>query len=210
MSASMTRRPAWGVVLCLTLAMVGCAQTAAAERPSRELGRVTTPASVDVVPEVRSFEAARDYQSVAPPVQVDIPAISVTSPIDQLARNPDGTIQVPAWHRAGWFAEGPKPGQAGPAVILGHVDSRHGPDVFYRLHELVPGDQIVITRADGSQLHFTIDRVEHWPKDSFPTESVYAPSLEPGLRLVTCGGEFDRSTGHYVDNVVVFASPTEH
>jgi hypothetical protein len=192
------------VVLCA--AMLGCAATSSARPAPAAPEEPSSTAPVTVSPEVRSFESARDYQTVAPPIAVDIPVIGVASPIDPVHRNADGTIQVPAWQRAGWWAEGPKPGQSGPAVVLGHVDSRHGPDVFYRLHELAPGDGVVITRADGSQVRFTVDRVERFPKETFPTEVVYAPTLDAGLRLITCGGAFLRSTGHYADNVVAFAS----
>lgn len=157
--------------------------------------------------DVRAFEGARDHRTVAEPVWVRIPAIAVDAELEALHRNPDGTIQLPAWHRAGWWAGGPKPGQLGPAVILGHVDSTSGPAVFRRLQELQPGDEVVVTRVDGSVARFSVERLERHPKTAFPTEAVYAPSLEAGLRLVTCGGTFDRSTGHYRDNVVVFATP---
>jgi hypothetical protein len=194
------------LLIVLLAGLLGCSETSTARSQPHTADRTTTTARVTVPPAVRSFESARDYQTLAPPVVIDIPAIGVSSPIDPLHRNADGTIQVPAWHRAGWWAEGPKPGQMGPAVILGHVDSRHGPDVFYRLDELAPDDSVVITRTDGSQARFKVDRVERFPKHAFPTEIVYAPSLDATLRLVTCGGVFDRASGHYVDNVVAFAS----
>lgn len=167
--------------------------------------RSTTTATASAA--VRAFEGAREHRTVAEPVAVHIPAIAVDSELEVLRRSPDGTIELPAWHRAGWWADGPKPGQLGPAVILGHVDSASGPAVFRRLHELQPGDEVTVTRADGSVARFSVDRLERHPKQAFPTEAVYAPSLEAGLRLVTCGGTFDRSTGHYRDNVIVFATP---
>jgi sortase (surface protein transpeptidase) len=167
----------------------------------------TTPAPTMTVAEaVQSFEADRGYETAPVPVAVEIPAISVVSDLEELHRNADGTIQVPAWHRAGWWADGPKPGQLGPAVILGHVDNQDGADVFYRLNELRAGDAVVVTRADGSTVRFGVERVERHPKHAFPTDDVYAPSLEPGLRLVTCGGEFDRASGHYRDNIIAFAT----
>ena len=125
----------------------------------------------------------------------------------RLGRNHDGTIEVPGdWERAGWYRRGPRPGQAGPAVILGHVDSTSGPAVFSRLGELDVGDEIRIDRADGSVVTFVVDRVERHAKTRFPTDDVYLPTLQPTLRLVTCGGAFDAVSGHYVDNVVVFAA----
>lgn len=158
--------------------------------------------------DLRAFEGAGRHRSVALPVAVHIPTIGVDAEIDPMHRNVDGTIQVPSWHRAGWWAGGARPGQPGPAVILGHVDSTAGPAIFHRLQELQPGDEVAVTRADGSVARFAVERLERHPKEAFPTAAVYAPSLEAGLRLVTCGGTFDRSTGHYRDNVVVFATPT--
>jgi sortase (surface protein transpeptidase) len=110
------------------------------------------------------------------------------------------------WDVAGWYALGPRPGDPGSAVILGHVDSTTGPAVFYRLRELRPGDEIVITRVDGSRVRFVVERIATYPKQRFPTDEVYYPTLKPTLRLVTCGGSFDFSTGHYRANVIVFAT----
>lgn len=166
------------------------------------------PTTIVVPEEVGSFEADRGHETAPVPVALAIPSIGVVSDLQELHRDAEGTIEVPTWHHAGWWAEGAKPGQLGPAVILGHVDSQDGPDVFYRLHELQAGDEVVVTRADGSTVHFAVERVERHPKDAFPTDQVYAPSLEAGLRLVTCGGEFDRASGHYRDNVIAFATMT--
>jgi sortase (surface protein transpeptidase) len=91
-------------------------------------------------------------------------------------------------------------------VILGHVDSTGGPAVFYRLRELRRGDQITVTRADGSTVRFVVQRTEQTLKRRFPTDDVYYPTLRPGLRLVTCGGEFDSGTGHYRSSIIVFAA----
>jgi sortase (surface protein transpeptidase) len=124
-----------------------------------------------------------------------------------LARNPDGTLQVPDWQDAGWFARGPEAGQRGAAVVVGHVDSQEGPAVFYRLDELRPGDAIDIGLDDGTDtVRYLVDRIERFPKDAFPTLDVYGLTPGPELRLITCDGEFDPSTGHYVDNLVVFAT----
>jgi sortase (surface protein transpeptidase) len=130
----------------------------------------------------------------------------VTSELQRLGRDAVGAIEIPnEWQVAGWYAEGVRPGQVGPAVIVGHVDSRQGPAVFYRLREMRRGDKIKITRRDGSVVTFVVDRLEQHAKTRFPTDDVYLPTLEPALRLVTCDGTFDRSTGHYRDNLVVFA-----
>lgn len=120
----------------------------------------------------------------------------------------DGSLQVPpSGFPAGWYTGGPTPGQLGPAVIAGHVDW-HGPGVFLRLHELRPGALIVVNRADGSQPTFRVSRVATYPKDRFPTASVYGNLDHAGLRLITCGGSFDSQTGHYRDNIVVFGDLT--
>lgn len=106
----------------------------------------------------------------------------------------------------GWFSEGSVPGEAGPAVVVGHVDSWQGPGVFSRLRELRPGDTIDVPRSDGTVARFAVDSVERFEKSAFPTGRVYGPTAGPALRLVTCGGPFDPQTRSYVDNVVVFAS----
>lgn len=136
---------------------------------------------------------------------IDIPRIGVDAPITDLGLNPDGTMQVPStFTDAGWYAGGPKPGDIGPAVIAGHVDSRAGPAVFYRLRQLGPGDKVTVWMA-SRKVDFVVQRVAEYPKDAFPTSLVYGPVDYPALRLITCGGAFDSSTGHYVDNVIVFA-----
>jgi sortase (surface protein transpeptidase) len=131
----------------------------------------------------------------------------VTSSLDRLGRAADGTVEVPSkWEVAGWYALGPRPGAAGSAVILGHVDSKSGPAVFFRLRELRPGDVVEIARADGSTARFLVRRTAQYSKQRFPTDEVYYPTLAPELRLVTCGGTFDQTTGHYRSNIIVFAT----
>ncbi len=149
-----------------------------------------------------------DEVEVAPPTTVRIPGIDVESALTDLGVAADGTVEVPSdYGVAGWFTDGPRPGARGPAVILGHVDSRSGPAVFAEVDTLVAGDRIEVDRADGSTVVFQVDRLEQVPKDEFPSAAVYGPVPGPVLRLITCGGEFDTATGHYRDNVVVFASP---
>ena len=143
---------------------------------------------------------------VAAPVRLVIPAIGVATPLVRLGLEPGGEMAVPSdFGRAGWFAEGPAPGQVGPAVIAGHVDSRTGPAVFYRLRDLRPGDQIRVVRADASPLRFVVEGARSYPKDGFPTDAVFGPVPGAALRLVTCTGDFDRARGSYRDNLVVFA-----
>jgi sortase (surface protein transpeptidase) len=117
----------------------------------------------------------------------------------------DGSLQVPtAGFPAGWYTGGPTPGELGPAIIAGHVDMK-GPGVFYKLHEVRAGDQVMVTRADGSRPVFRVTKVEQFGKDQFPTKLVYGNIDHPGLRLITCGGSFNTASGHYEDDLVVFA-----
>ena len=155
----------------------------------------------------RGFQSVRGFRATLEPVRVDIPRIGVSSSLIRLGRAPDGTVEVPkAFGVAGWYAGGTLPGDPGSAVILGHVDTKRGPAVFYRLRELRRGDEIRVKRADGSWLRFVVERTEQFDKQRFPTDTVYYPTLTPGLRLVTCGGLFDPSTGHYRSNIIAFAA----
>jgi LPXTG-site transpeptidase (sortase) family protein len=148
---------------------------------------------------------------VALPARVSIPAIGVDSELITLGLAPDGTLAVPQpgpdYDKAAWFDGSPRPGDVGPAVIEGHVDSAaNGPSVFYELGALAAGDRIDVTRADGTVATFVVDQVRVVPKDDFPTLEVYGNTAGPELRLITCGGPFDSAAGSYEDNVVVFAS----
>ena len=166
-------------------------------------------AGVAAPPLAQSFHSVRSYPGVAEPVRLRIPAIGVDTPLLRLGRAPDQSIEVPAdYGTAGWFAEGPRPGQPGPAVILGHVDSRAGPGVFFELARLAPGSEVLVDRADGSTVAFRAQRTLRVLKTDFPTDLVYAPTLEPSLRLVTCGGSFDHERRSYLDNVIVYADPS--
>ena len=145
-------------------------------------------------------------RAVAPPARVSIPAIGVDSALTRIGVDGAGALVPPTDpDLAGWFAAGPAPGQPGPAVLAGHVDDRTGPAVFYRLEELAGGDQVLISGADGLPVPFTVTRVAAYPKDAFPTAEVYGPTPGAELRLITCGGTFDRSRRSYEDNVVVYA-----
>jgi sortase (surface protein transpeptidase) len=146
---------------------------------------------------------------VAEPLRVRVPAIDVDSPLVDLGVDADGALVPPEdFSRAGWLADGTPPGAVGPAVIAGHVDSYEGPAVFFRLGELTAGDEILVDRADGSTARFEVREVGRYPKDAFPTEEVYGPTPRAELRLITCGGTFDRDARSYEDNVVVTAVAT--
>jgi hypothetical protein len=145
------------------------------------------------------------------PVAIDIPAIDVHSVIQYVGLTAEHTVEVPApgphYDEAAWYKYSSTPGSTGPAVIIGHVDSAaEGPSVFFDLGDLRPEDKVLVTRADGRVAVFSVDGVRSYPKDDFPTKLVYGKDEHAVLRLVTCGGPFDDSTGHYLDNIVVFAS----
>jgi len=143
---------------------------------------------------------------------VDIPAIGVHSRLLHLGLNPDGTVQVPsvttAADEAAWYKYSATPGQIGASVIEGHVDSYGGPAVFFRLGALRPGDAIDVTLANGVTAIFRVTGVREYAKDKFPATLIYGPAQYAALRLITCGGAFDSSTGHYLSSTVVFASLT--
>ncbi|MGN9808735.1 class F sortase [Micromonospora sp. BQ11] len=139
------------------------------------------------------------------PTRVRVPRIGLDSPLTVLGLDAAGALAPPTdFATAGWYGGGPVPGDPGPAVIAGHLDSRTGPAVFSRLGELRPGDRVQVWRGDRA-VSFRVTGAVRVAKDRFPTGAVYGPTPAPELRLVTCGGHFDRRTGHYRDNVVVFA-----
>jgi sortase (surface protein transpeptidase) len=194
-----TRR--WLAPLLLLLAACG-----ATPSPHPEAATPTpAPTAPTTTTDPPTSAAALAHRS-APPARIGIPAIGVSAAVVRLGLKPDGTLEVPSdFDDTGWYTGGPAPGETGPAVIAGHIDSQRGPAVFYRLRELRPGDEITVGRADGSSVRFTVDGIAQYPKRAFPTEAVFGPSPDPILRLITCGGSFDRSRRSYRDNVVVTA-----
>jgi sortase (surface protein transpeptidase) len=142
------------------------------------------------------------------PVSIRIPAIGVSAPVTELGLNADGTLATPPLgdpNLTSWYKYGPSPGQQGPAVIVGHIDTTAGPSVFYRLRDLADGDTISVTLADGKTETFAVTGMQQTAKTAFPTAEVYGPLKYAGLRLITCGGVFDYTTGHYLENVIVYA-----
>jgi len=141
-----------------------------------------------------------------PPRRISIPAIGVSARVVALGLNPDHTMQTPTdVAQAGWYKPGPEPGERGATVVVGHVDSKSGPGVFYRLRELRRGNRIRVVRQGGSVVTFRVEGLERWPKVEFPTRRVFHATQVSALRLVTCSGAFDTTTGHYVDNTVIYA-----
>jgi len=143
---------------------------------------------------------------VAIPLTLEMPTIGVATSLIRLELGPDGNLDPPGdFGVAGWWTGGSAPGDAGPAVIVGHVDTYRDAAVFYKLRQLTPGDAVVVRRSDGSAVRFVVEALRQFAKDSFPTDAVYGPTAEPTLRLITCGGSFDRTTRTYRDNIVAFA-----
>jgi len=198
-------RTAFLAVLALAaITVLSGAQPQSAPPPAA--ARIPAPAPASARIEADSFQSTRTYPTVAVPVRLRIPELHVDSRLQDLGLQPNGAVAVPSSPTvAGWYERGPRPGQPGPAVILGHVDSHTGPGVFVNLSTVRLGTLVRVDRADGSTVMFRVSRVSRVPKVSFPTDLVYAPTLDPTLRLVTCGGSYDHSRGSYRDNVIAFA-----
>ena len=145
---------------------------------------------------------------VARPVSLTIPLIGVKTNLITLGLAAGGAMQVPPPTStvAGWFTGSPRPGAVGSSIIVGHVDSKSGPGIFFRLPELQKGDDVFIKRSDGTTAEFRVTEVQEYPKDHFPTDTVYGPTPDAELRLITCGGAFDSVTHHYLSNIIVYAS----
>lgn len=139
------------------------------------------------------------------PVRVRVPAVGIDTGLVPLPVGERGVLQPPPYGVAGWWHGGPEPGELGRAVIAGHVDSTTGADVFYRLSSAEPGDRVLVEVRGGKVLAFRVSTVRQVGRDEFPTERVYGHSRRRQLRLITCGGAYDRAAGHYLDNVIVFA-----
>ncbi|OXM71424.1 MULTISPECIES: class F sortase [Amycolatopsis] len=200
---STTRWRRWLAFAAIGAALTACGspaepQPAPAAPPTSALpAQTTTPVTTPVdgpLPHSR-------------PVTLEVPSIGVrTGPIIDLGLTDDGALEVPEDAvTTGWFTGSPSPGETGPAVLAAHVDYNHVPGTFHRLKDTKPGDQAIVHRADGTTAVFTVYRVERYPKSRFPTDDVYGDTAGPELRMITCGGDFDRSTRNYADNVVAYA-----
>lgn len=144
---------------------------------------------------------------VGTPVRVRVPRLDIDSRLDDLEVDSTGELErPPEWQVAGWYADGPRPGQAGPAVIAGHVDSPSGPAVFARLSEVRQGDEIEVTDVGGATRTFVVTGTEITPKEGFPTKAVYGPTPDSQLRLITCDGPYLEGSGGYQDNLLVYAT----
>ena len=147
---------------------------------------------------------------VAKPASLSIPAIGVKTRLIRLGVTSSGALQVPVSTAvAGWYTSSRRPGAIGSSIIAGHIDSFRGPGVFYRLREMKPGEKIYIRRTDRTVAVFRVTAKHTFLKSHFPTQDVYGPTPTAQLRLITCGGTFDVATGHYLSNIIVFATLTK-
>jgi Sortase domain len=197
-----------GLVIAFGLAVTGCASASGAATPNAAAPAAT--ASLGAGTAARgpgAGPADAPTASRVRPVSLRIAAIGVHTRLERLTLDRSGELLAPRDpDRAGWYSGGSVPGEVGPAVLAGHVDSRTGPAVFYRLRSLRSGDRVVVTRSDGVVARFRVESVRAFPRADFPTSEVYGATPEPVLRLITCGGVYDQGNG-YRDNVVAFAVP---
>ena len=206
-----TRRPAAALALAVGLVVI------AGGTAGLLLTRHSTPAMRPAAAGVAALPAptgpivapppSATPKPVASPVSLTIPLFGVRTHLITLGLTTTGELQVPSSTSvAGWYTGSPRPGAIGSSIIVGHIDSHSGPGVFYRLSRLAAGDKIYVKRADGTLIEFRVSSVQTYLKDRFPTENVYGPVPDAELRLITCGGAFDFATGHYLSNIVVYAT----
>jgi LPXTG-site transpeptidase (sortase) family protein len=221
--------PRWPLIVSASLLAVGLALLAVAatrgpgpdsraEPSGSGAGASRTTAAPDPAPpspdggdaDEAELLAVPQSVNVAPPVSVEVPSLGIDTRLDRLGTDDRGRLDTPPrWDVAGWFSDGPRAGDAGPAVIAGHVDSPTGPAVFARLSELDEGDVIRVTDAGGTVREFAVTATTVTPRNGFPTEAVYGPTPDPQLRLITCDGPYDSAKGGYQDNLLVFASEVD-
>lgn len=142
------------------------------------------------------------------PTRVIVPSISAESTLVPTGLQSDGSLEVPPLSspmQASWFDQSPTPGEVGPSVILGHINGNGRPGIFANLSKVVAGAQVLVDRGDGQRAVFQVSKVDTIPKSSFPTDAVYNDTPNPQLRLITCGGDYDRANHNYLANVIVYA-----
>ncbi|MER5637321.1 class F sortase [Kitasatospora sp. NPDC002227] len=173
-----------------------------------------TAAAAPVAAPAPSAPAARQKAKASPtlprsrPTRLRVPQLFLDAPFTELGLAPGGTLEAPSAddkNLVGWYRGGAAPGERGSAVVAGHVDTRTGPAVFLMLHLLTPGSTVDITREDGITATFVVDSTQTYPKNAFPDAKVYGDTEDAQLRLITCGGAYDKKLKDYTDNVVVFA-----
>lgn len=203
------RRPAAAAALILGILVAGAGVTGLAL--ASQTGKPATPVGQPtLIPVPRGSQAPGPQATptpVAPPTGLVIPSIGVRTGLIRLGLTSAGAVQVPSTTSvAGWYTGSSRPGAIGAAVIVGHIDSLSGPGVFFHLRQLHPGSKVYVRRGDGSLAVFRVTKVATYLKSRFPTLSVYGAVPNAQLRLITCGGAFDPATGHYLSNIIVYAS----
>lgn len=170
--------------------------------------QVITPEVVSLFSPVPKTDYSKpEALSRAEPTSLNIPKINLNQSLLTVGRLADGTLETPnvLSGKPAWYKFSPTPGELGPSIIVGHVDSYKGPSIFWNLWKLVPGDNVEVVRSDGSMANFTVYRLQQFNRDNFPTEEIYGDTKESELRLITCGGIYDHKAGVYSANTVVFA-----
>jgi hypothetical protein len=196
--------------VAVSAVLVGGAMMQARDDAASPVATATAPSTADGFsagglqdPSAQTADAVDD----GVPTRVRIPKIGVDSSLEDLVLGAGGELTAPVdFDLAGWYSDGVVPGEIGPAIIAGHVDSVTRPAVFARIGELSPGDEVIVTMAGGEELTFTITGSTQSAKANFPTDEVYRNVPRPELRLITCAGDFDSAIGHYTDNLILFAS----
>ncbi|WP_326656397.1 class F sortase [Streptomyces sp. NBC_00385] len=187
-------------------ALTGCSDASPSKSPAAAAPTTSTAVTPDAGAQAATGSPAKP--AVQAPVHVSIPSLGVDSDIMRLGLNTDGTVEVPPAEKGmtvGWYTGGPVPGEQGPAVLIGHNDTRFGRAVFHDLKKITKGADITVRDAKGAEVHFEVTGHETASKTAFPTSRVYGPTDDRALRLVTCDGAFD-AQGHPVDNLIVYAT----
>ncbi len=193
--------PAVGAAaIVLLLSGTGTDHPSAAARASTSPSQLSRAAAVQSgPPELRGLPGRRP----APPARISIPSAGIQAVVEPVAAR-NGVMRVPDVGRAGWYEAGPRPGETGRSVIIGHLDRSRGPGLFARVPSLDPGAVIAVTDRRGDHHRYEVVGTAQVKKDHFPAEQVYGGAAAPVLVLVTCGGPFDEDEG-YRDNVLLFA-----
>lgn len=193
----------------LGLLLGGCGGTAAPIETLATPGALQEPtakSTPSATPDRTDAAWSPGQADAPPPERVMVPRLKISAGLDPLALDTAGILIPPQYGRAGWYEDGPEPGEPGRAVVAGHVDSKKGPDVFARLGEARTGDRILVLLQDGTEVAYRVDDVGLFPQSRFPTDRVYGGSADRSeIRLITCGGPYDHRRGRYSANVVVFA-----
>lgn len=201
-------RAAAVLIIAVVLSATGCATAVTVDAPEPAASAFASPVgplAAGGLQDPQQPSAGTPIDAI--PVRLRIPSIGVDSSLEDLAIEGDGRLAAPQdYDLAGWYSDGVVPGEVGPAIIAGHVDSPTAPAVFAKLGDLATGAEIVVAMSDGTELDFHVSGSAQSSKAEFPTTDVYSNVPAPELRLITCAGDFDSEIGHYTDNLIVFAS----